>query len=235
MVTRLKAEDLLQRKLNEEAAAIERIYFVKTDRAVNPRTENPFKYAEGTIPILVSAPHAVRHKRRKEIKSSDEFTGSTALLLNKLTGCHVLAATKLYSGDPNFDYPCIYKDLLRQLCAQHQIRLVLDLHGAARERDFAVDLGTMWGKSLLGQSWILEQVIKAFRSQNISPISQNRFSADSQHTVTWFTATQLGIPAVQLEINKEFRVPRQNPEAYSRLLAALTEVIGGLNQALGIL
>ncbi|HEX3031276.1 MAG TPA: hypothetical protein VHS59_03420, partial [Bacillota bacterium] len=117
------ARELLQMRISEEAAAIERVYFVKTDKPVNPRLESPFKYLPGTIPILISAPHAVRHKRRKEIKPSDEFTGSLAHLLNRFAGCHVLAATKLYDGDPNFDYPCRYKDHLAELCSSHKIRL----------------------------------------------------------------------------------------------------------------
>ncbi|MHB1166995.1 MAG: hypothetical protein ACYC4E_00220 [Carboxydocellales bacterium] len=92
--------------------AIERVYFTKTDRKVNPKRESPFKYIPGTIPIIVSAPHAVRHLRKKEIKRSDEYTGATACLLNRFTGCHGLAVTKLYGEDANLDYPSVYKDYL---------------------------------------------------------------------------------------------------------------------------
>ncbi|OLN32881.1 hypothetical protein DSOL_1327 [Desulfosporosinus metallidurans] len=36
---------------------------------------------------------------------------------------------------------------------------------------------------------------------------------------------ELGIPAVQVEINKHFRVPAQNPQGFHRLLGALVKSI----------
>lgn len=219
-------EEMLGARINEEAVAIERVYFTKTDRTVNPKRESPFKYIPGTIPILVSAPHAVRHLRRKEIKKSDEYTGATACLLNRFTGCHVLAVTRLYGEDPNFDANSLYKDLLREICAANNIKVLLDLHGAAREREFAVDLGSMKGKALLGSQWLPGVIAGNLESQGIHRISREFFAAQKQDTVTKFASQELGIPAVQVEINKEFRVPRQNPEAYCRLLAALASCIG---------
>ncbi|HEX3032353.1 MAG TPA: hypothetical protein VHS59_08955 [Bacillota bacterium] len=221
----ISAEELLNKRISEEAVSMEKIYFYKTDRMVNPRVENPFKYLQGSIPLLVSAPHAVRHKRKKDIKPSDEFTGATACLLHQLTGCHTLAVSKVYNEDPNFDYPSLYKDYLGEICKEHKIKLVLDLHGAARERDFAVDLGTIEGKSLLGQEGLTNYIIKAFRKQGLNEISSNFFSAGKQPTVTWYVSQVLGIPAIQVEVNKEYRVPRQNPQAYCKLLAALAETI----------
>ncbi|HEX3032682.1 MAG TPA: hypothetical protein VHS59_10635, partial [Bacillota bacterium] len=69
--------------------------------------------------------------------------------------------------------------------------------------------------------------------QGITRISENYFSAGKQQTVTWFVSQVLGIPAVQLEINKEYRVPRQNQEAYCRMLAAIIEAIRRINQHTG--
>lgn len=221
----VSADQLLQSRISEEAVAMERVHFYKTDKMVNPRVDNPFKYIQGSIPILVSAPHAVRHKRKKDIKPSDEFTGATVCLLNQLTGCHSLAVSRVYNEDPNFDYPSLYKDYLGEICKQHKIKLVLDLHGAARERNFSLDLGTMEGRSLLGQDRLEGEIIRACNKQGIDNISSNFFTAGKQPTITWFVSQVLGIPAIQLEVNKEYRVPRQNPQAYCKLLAALVEVI----------
>lgn len=56
----IKPEDLLQEynraRLNEEAVSIERVHFYKTDKSVNPKQEEPFRYFPGEIPVLVSAP-----------------------------------------------------------------------------------------------------------------------------------------------------------------------------------
>lgn len=216
-------------RINEEAVSIERVYFYKTDKKVNPQQEEPFWIARGQLPVLVSAPHAVRHYRQKKIKMSDQFTGAIAYLLHKLTGCHALAATKLYGGDPNSDNPCIYKRRLAEICCREKVKLVLDIHGAAREQDFDVDLGTDGGETLVGKPKTLTVLERSFRDFGLSNVSRDRFAASGPNTITNYVARELKIPAVQLEINKQFRVPGQNPQGFHRLLGALAAGIKELS------
>lgn len=221
-------------KINEQAVAVERIHFVKTDRRVNPKKTTPYIYLSGRIPILISAPHSVRHFRKKQIKSSDEFTGSLVYLLHQITGCHSIAMTKLYTGDPNWDYPCLYKDAIEQITQEHKIKIVIDIHGAGRDRNFDIDLGTMKGRSLLLKpqiaSWVKDQLEEGF-----THVSSNYFSAngqDGQYTVTRFVAEKLQIPALQLEINRKYRNPHQNGMDYYHLFCALSQVIIMLDERL---
>lgn len=224
-----KQEDILQdferARINEEAVNVERVYFYKTDRRVNPKQEDPFWFSLRELPVLVSAPHAVRHYRQKKIKMSDQFTGSIVYLLNQLTGCHAIATTKLYGGDPNFDNPCIYKEKIAEICGKKKVKLVLDIHGAAREREFDVDFGTNSGKTLLTKARMLETLEHKFQDFGLSRISRDHFAAQGPNTITNYVARELGIPAVQVEINKQYRVPAQNPQGYHRLLGALLESI----------
>lgn len=223
-------------KINEQAAAVERIHFVKTDRQVNPQKTTPFIYLSGRIPILISAPHSVRHFRKKQIKSSDEFTGSLGYLLQQITGCHTIAVTKLYGGDPNWDYPCLYKDAIEHITKEHKIKVILDIHGAGRDCDFDIDMGTMKGRSLLGKHQIASWVKDKLEEEGFTDISSNFFSAagqDGQYTVTRFVAEELHIPALQLEINRKYRNPHQNGVDYFRLFHALAQVIFMLNERLG--
>lgn len=220
-----RIQELLRNRLNEQAVSIERVHFYKTDRSVNPKQESPFRYFPGSLPVLVSAPHAVRHVRQKKIKMSDEFTGSLAYLLNQLTDCHVLALTKVYGGDPNVDFPCIYKDELTRICRESKIKFILDLHGAARDHEFDADLGTNGRKSLLGKERILDEVVNTFKNGGLTRVSLDHFAASGQNTITAWSSRELGIPAIQAEINRKYRVPAQNPTAYCRLLAVLAEII----------
>lgn len=219
---------LLHKKIYLEAVAVERVHFVKTDRRHDPKKVTPFRYLPGRIPVLVSAPHAVRHYREKKIKPSDEFTGSIACLLHQLTGCHTLAVTRLYGGDPNFDYPCIYKSFLGDICREHSVKLVIDLHGAARDHDFDIDIGTVNGASLLGKQKILQRLVTSLENTGFTRISQNFFSTVNENIITRFAANELAVPALQLEINKMYRVPHQNGEAYCRMMAALITFIQDL-------
>lgn len=219
-------------KINEQAAAVERIHFVKTDRRVNPKKTHPLIYLSGEIPILLSAPHAVRHFRQKQIKPSDEFTGSLAYLLQQVTGCHGIAVTKMYGGDPNWDDPCLYKNTIAHIVKEHEIKMVLDLHGAGRDRDFDIDLGTIKGRSLLGRDQIALWVKDTFAKEGFAAVSSNFFSAEGPYTVTRFVAEKLHIPAMQLEINRQYRNPHQNGAAYFRLFRALAQVITMLQERL---
>lgn len=224
-----KQENILQEfnraRTNEEAVSIERVYFYKTDKRINPKQEDPFWIAPGKLPVLVSAPHAVRHYRQKKIKMSDQFTGSIVYLLNKLTGCHAIAATKLYGGDPNMDSPCLYKERIAELCNREKVKFVLDIHGAAREQEFDVDFGTNHGKTLLAKARLVNVLEHNFQEFGLSRISHEHFAATGPNTITNYVARELGIPAVQLEINKQYRVPGQNPQGFHRLLGALVASI----------
>lgn len=227
-----KQEDILDEykraRLNEEAVSVERVHFYKTDRRVNPKQEEPFWVSLGKLPVLVSAPHAVRHVRQKKIKMSDEFTGSIAYLISKLTGCHGIATAKLYGGDPNVDNPCIYKDKIAEICRREKVKFILDIHGAAREREFDVDFGTNQGKNLLERTAVLEMMARNFHAFGLTRISTDYFAASGSNTIANYAARELQIPALQLEINKQFRVPGQNPAGFHRLLGALVESVNQL-------
>lgn len=220
-----KAEDILvefsRSRINQDAVNVEKVYFYKTDKRVNPKQEDPFWFSHGKLPVLVSAPHAVRHYRQKKIKMSDQFTGSIVYLLNQIAGCHAIATTKLYGGDPNFDNPCIYKERIAEICSREEVKFVLDIHGAAREREFDVDFGTNGGETLLNKTRMLELVVRNFQSFGLNRISQDYFAASGSNTIANYVARELKIPVVQIEINKQYRVPAQNPQGFHRLLGAL--------------
>lgn len=221
-------KELSRARLSEEAVNVEKIHFYKTDRRIDPKKADPFWSASGEIPILVSAPHAVRHFRQKKIKVSDQFTGSVVYLLNKLTGCHALATAKLYGGDPNADDPCIYKDRIAELCHREKIKVILDIHGAARDQEFDIDMGTNKGKNLLNKTKITDVLENNFRCFGLNTISYDHFAASGANTIANYAARELGIPAVQIEINKQYRVPNQNSQSFHRLMGALAESIKGI-------
>lgn len=223
-------EEFKRARINEEAVSVEKVHFYKTDKSVNPKQEEPFWISLGELPVLVSAPHAVRYYNKKKIKMSDQFTGSIVYLLNKLTGCHAIATTKLYGGDPNSDSPCIYKERIAEICGRKKVKLVLDIHGAAREREFDVDFGINSGKTLLVKARMLETLEHNFQDFGLSRISHDQFAAIGPNTIANYVARELRIPAVQVEINKQYRVPAQNPQGFHRLLGALVESIKELAQ-----
>jgi len=181
----------------------------------------------GEMPVLLSAPHAVKHFRRAndEPKEEDEFTGAIVRVLHGLTSCHVIYAARA-DLDANFYDDCPYKEGLSNLVRESGIKLVLDIHGAAAWRSFDIDVGTCKGAALLGRNDILPPLLDAFRRHGINGVfTDSVFSGCGQNTVTRFTSEVLGIPALQLEINKRFRDPENHPREFESLIKALEDYL----------
>ena len=99
----------------------------------------------GQVPILLSAPHAVKQIRNGNIKDHEFYTGAIVECLAKQIGCSCI--TKQYlienaaNDDPNTDNAyCSYKTAINQFLQDHNIRLFVDIHGLSSNRDSIVDI-----------------------------------------------------------------------------------------------
>ncbi|WP_156894492.1 hypothetical protein [Clostridium formicaceticum] len=163
-----------------------------------------FKYKEGDIPIIISAPHAVKQIRNGLIKNPDIFTGSLALILAQRTKCHAIYRTFTGHGDSNSDLICAYKDYLIHKIKECSLRCVIDLHGLHKRRSFMIDVGTLDGKSIPQE--IKTLIIQTFQEGNINDVRFNYlFNADRQGTVVKTVWEKTGVPSFQLEINGLYR------------------------------
>ena len=96
---------------------------------------------QGSIPVMVSAPHSVKHLRNDTIKNEDMLTGGIAEYLGKITGCYVI--TNLSSmSDPNYNSDSPYRKMLLEYIRKKNIKYLLDLHGASYLSNFSIDIGT---------------------------------------------------------------------------------------------
>ncbi len=177
------------------------------------------KYGET---VLLTAPHNVAHIREGAIKPADICTGFIAEALHNLTGVPIMILRE-ESRDPNFYDDVQFKIDLGQYISDHpRLLLVIDIHGADRSRPFDVDIGDMYGKSLIHDATISTQIEKIMIQHGIINISHNFFSASHQQTVTKFVANH-GVDAVQLEINREYRC--EDEEKTEQLLSAMEEIV----------
>ena len=105
-----------------------------------------FVIEKGVIPIMVSAPHSISQQREGKKKSADKMTGSIARFLHKATGCHLIYSAKFSDGDANYNpienngNP--YQSRLIEYVKENNIKVLIDLHGAAEKREFAIEIGT---------------------------------------------------------------------------------------------
>ncbi len=175
--------------------------------------------------VLISAPHATRHLRDRAWKREDEYTAAIAHWLHDHAGAYALYPTHRIAPDPHDDGDSgAYKEALQALVEAHDIRLVLDLHGARGDRDFGLALGTILGASCTPYERAIITVFEAlgFRREG-APSSLDRLAvnlsryAGGTHrpTVTRFVWQQLGVAAMQIEINAWARIVERLPSAYA--------------------
>ncbi len=185
-----------------------------------PRGQVSFRYLRGNRPVLVSAPHGALHWRNGGWKGEDEYTAALAHLLSTQTGAHALYTVRRIRPDPNFEDDSDYKRTLASLLWEHNIELVLDLHGARRGRDFGLELGTMSGATCPDyQSSIIQHLewqgfVREHR-RSLDRLWVNRLfkGGARQRTVTRFVWEQYGVNAAQIEINAHLRIVRRKPDA----------------------
>jgi hypothetical protein len=185
-----------------------------------PRGQDSFRYQPGERPVLISAPHGALHWRRGAWKGEDEYTAAFAHVLAEHTGAHALYTVRRIRPDPNFEDVSDYKRALARLLREHNIELVLDLHGARRGRDFGLELGTMSDTTCPDYQTTIIQYLEwqgfvRSHHRSLDRLWVNRLfkGGARQQTVTRFVWEQCGINAAQIEINAHLRVARRKPDA----------------------
>lgn len=185
-----------------------------------PAGQPAFRYLPGTRPVLISAPHGALHWRAGEWKGEDEYTAALAYVLAEQSGAHALYTVRRIRPDPNFDDNTDYKRVLAGLLHEHNIELVLDLHGARRGRDFGLEVGTMSGvtcpdyEAMIIQHLEWQGFVRNHR-RSLDRLWVNRLfkGGARQRTVTRFVWEHWGVNAAQIEINAHLRVVRRKPDA----------------------
>ncbi len=204
-------------------------------RQMAPAGRNWFDVLSGSIPVLVSAPHACMHLRDDHYKLPEEYTGAIAQFLAKTCECHSIAAHFQSDEDPNWQSDGEYKQTIADIVSTHNIKWVIDLHGMTNRYHMGVAIGTMNGKSCNPSS-----VVPAFTNAGFTLVSVDSLppryegapSREAQmnmhgnnhlwrnlvvdhprftgglisQTVTRYATEQLGIRAAQIELASINRV-----------------------------
>ena len=218
-------------------------------RKLAPADDSWYEVSSGSIPVLVSAPHACMHRRDKLGKMEEEFTGAIAQYLSDTAKCHSISTVYQSPEDPNWHTDSEYKRAIAGLHRQYNFKLVIDLHGMLNRHQMGVAVGT-----IRNQSCDAKEIVPAFtragfivaqatesKSKNSDDVNWRKLVVDHprftggvrNHTVTRFVSEQLGIPAVQIELASVARVvyspPTDDwPQSYSGDEAAIAASVHAL-------
>lgn len=165
----------------------------------------------GDVPILLSAPHAVKQIRNNEIKAHEFYTGSIVECLAKQIGCACI--TKQYlientaNDDPNTDNAyCSYKTAINQFLQEHEIKLFVDIHGLSSKRDSIIDICIDNEKNVNNMTFVyeLQKCIENQFGANMCSIDKY-FQAFSDNIMSKWVHSNFDISALELEINGAYR------------------------------
>jgi hypothetical protein len=165
----------------------------------------------GELPILLSAPHAVKQIRGGLLKAHEFYTGAIAECLAKQVGCAFI--TKQYlienvaNDDPNTDNAyCSYKTAVNQFLHEHDIKLFVDIHGLSAKRDSIIDICIDGGKNVNDMAYVksLQKCVENKFGTGTCSIDKY-FKAAPANVMSKWIHTDFAVSALELEISGAYR------------------------------
>ncbi len=157
---------------------------------------------KGNLPIIFTAPHTMKQVRDDgSIKLNEPYTKAIALYLNKYFHVNCMIKINDTGLDANKDNRDEFKKELLRFIRDNNIRLVIDLHGSDRSREFDIEFGTL--NNLSTDFSVIKELEDAFMENGIKNITYNNpFKGGA---ITQYVYGLKDVDVVQVEINGKYR------------------------------
>ena len=157
---------------------------------------------KGSLPILFTAPHTMKQVREDDsIKLGEPYTKAIALYLNKYFNVNCMIKIKDTGLDSNRDNRDEFKTELLRFIRDNNIKLVIDLHGSKKNRDFDIEFGTL--NNLSADFSTIKELEEAFTENEIKNIMHN--DPFKGGAITEYVYGLKDIDVIQVEINGKYR------------------------------
>ncbi len=168
----------------------------------NTDYDNDYIIKIGSIPILFTAPHTMIQVRKDgKVKLNEPYTKAIALYLNKFFNVSCMVKINDTGMDSNSDNHDEFKEELIKLVKENNIKLVIDLHGAKKSREFDVEFGTL--NNLTADFSTIKELEEAFTENGINNISYN--DPFKGGAITQYLFNLKDVDVIQIEINGKYR------------------------------
>ena len=190
------------------------------------KIDEDFVILKGSVPILFSAPHTM-HQLRDDgsTKLKEPYTKAIALYLNKCSNTYAIVKNNDTGIDSNRDNYDKYNIEMRRLIKDYNIRLVIDLHGASKDREFDVEFGTL--NNLSADFSTIKELEEAFTENGINNINHNNPFKGGAIIQGIYVLDDVDV--IQLEINGKYR-DYNNLELLEKLIKSLEKFIKQYNE-----
>ena len=186
----------------------EEIFDLETDFAnneyfgTNVWTEEKYRVLSGSVPVLLSSPHAVNQFRDEDIREAEKYTGAITRYLSKATDS--FAIFQLFThADPNSDEEHNYKNGIINLIENYNIKFLIDIHSSTFSNDADIDIVTNGRVTLCGQSNLIDLMKSIGNKHNIILEENNTPNIEKENEIIYASSFISGIPSIRLVINNK--------------------------------
>ena len=192
----------------------------------NLKYENDYMILKGNVPILFSAPHTMyQSKEDGPIKLKEPYTKAIALYLNKYCNTYAIVKNNDTGIDSNRDNYDEYNVGMRRLIKDYNIKLVIDLHGASKDREFDIEFGTL--NNLSADFSTIKELEEAFTENGINNINHNDPFKGGAITQGIYSLDDVDV--IQVEINGKYR-DYNNIKELENLIQSLQNFVKQYNE-----
>lgn len=181
---------------------------------------------KGEVPILFSTPHTmIQHREDGTTKLNEPYTKAISLYLNKYCKTYSIIKINDTGIDSNRDNYDEYNVEMRRLIKDNNIKLVIDLHGANKDRNFDIEFGTL--NNLSADFSTIKELEESFTENGITNIKHNDPFKGGAITQGIYSLGDVDV--IQLEINGKYR-DYNNIELLKKLIQSLENFIKQYNE-----
>lgn len=186
-----------------------------------PPGEPDYKFLGGSLPVLVVAPHATAYWREGEFKGQDSFTGSIASICNRLAQCHAMLTNYCCAADPCWYLETPFRRALTDIVKAGKVGLVVMVLGSSWEEAPGLQVSAYGPNEEACHPYInliteklskLEPVVTGSYDHPVRPLAL-------------FIAEVLGVPVILLRLHKRYRMPRLQPQPFSKVSSLISEFV----------
>ncbi len=190
----------------------------------NVWTEEKYRVLSGSLPVLLSAPHAVNQIRGEDVREAEKFTGALTRYLSNATSSYAIFQLFTHS-DPNADEEHNYKNGIINLIESYKIHLLIDIHSSSFTDDTDLDIVTNQGMTLCGMSNLPEKIKIIGSKYGVSVDENNVPNKSSENEIIAVSSLICGIPSIRIVINNKKLDIVNNEESFKNICETIKEFI----------
>ncbi len=192
---------------------------------LNDNKNKDFVVLEGGNKVILSVPHAVSQIRLGKYKYAEIGSLAVGLYLKDKTNSYLIAKTKNNNDDANFDIPSPYKNKIKSIIKENDIKYLIDIHGLAAKRQCDVNLGTHLGFNIQNNILAFDKLNNALTANGFTVFIDQPFMANDKTISTYIKKAIPNIFSLQIEINCSITNEIKNYKKYAKLLKILADWI----------